>query len=1431
MLLLTLFVLAFSSSPSIKKPIGSMYVYKHQKISYYLYDYFEGYYLSFTTNSTEIDVQDNLYFYYVSSFPYDNINETQHNNYYTYVNWSDLTCDYLLDFIGPKLYLYIIHPLSKTIQIISSYSLNMIIDQAVLWEYFQETYVIIQGHTDKNYVFISNFTSYNCSNTGFPEPKELDMWDIYYAQNLSTCSVSGTYIIPFLATFNYSISTQVLFIYNFSNPFKPNMIYSLNNNYIVDVESQFYPFQVALVASSPENMTIIILSLNYGILYYNLTNGLFQENWPHVQIKQYSPFYSMSLVSNSYFSDVIGAPLVIVVGTEKGLIVIDFFARLVMFSIPGISSLEKSVRVFGAVFIENNYFVYLESNELMIILDRETTKDYTHIVKLKNEVKNYSPNARWTILNCNGSFVYVRSDPDGIKTYNIIMEPPIFVIKENIPSMTYYIEAQNNFNERCTNNMSITETDDLYRIQLCTRNICAANDTITIQVIFEGLNLISPFYIYEYFSGWNMSFEADYEKYSDIYSLSISNYTKFSPSDSIKIRKLYSQIIPVVNYVLMQYDEGIDFFETDFETLIRSVPVEDIISVEIYNNLVYVLYTNITKYLSINSPLTTYKIPIDDQCNMMTFCMDYLICGGNDTLSYYYCINNNCTFILSYSIFTHFKINITSLTSSSITSDNDCNIYILSDYINLYIMSLVKTLNNPIYTSSLFYYMLSPTYRIYATTLHLYAFNNASMTVFSPTISNEITIDLNDIIERIFFLENFVYISTFNNELMIVDSLEIVFNMVYLNIQISNNCYYSSSWFSENSSITGIICSNETGDFLTTYSSLCPQQNIQKPCEIPFVLEFSIENPANVDNYIFLYNVTFNAWNQMHLVPLYVTFELLIFGQVIHYTEPSKNKTDISVYYDTGVDLTDILGGFTGNNLTYKLDINDQVIDPEISENDPLKILPNVFQMNKFTSPNEIGSITSIANTPYIVIYDIYSNLIFLNSSDYNNSTQEMKVIGNISLTEYQQNLICTSIQYVSTRKNNFLIAAMCLWSYNFGYYWRSIPGLSEKSNIYFIVLFQISFNFELAWAEAFQVPFQPSQLKAVSDNSSKIAILLVDYVIDSKDPTYKNNRLYRAEFIWNNNTLRLAGHEIIDMLSLGLDSFYIYSIDGYYYKYMHIVIADRWNGLLILFYENGKTMVKYSMPSNHDPIYTVGVSYKMIYTVSRSGILTTYALYESIPVFSNNRYPFAQNISISTIPSFISLNNYYMPQFLIYSVLYNGQGFYLRLVSLEGTALDFLITDIQYSNRRNTCMGFCPVSAVFINQTSFAFIYNLSIVKYYYINNYELQVPIMTEFEYNKMKEKWIHTNFTFRVIGLNENNNVTTDYYDLKILDYKKTESDDIGTPVWILPIISFGLLIILIVTVKVIYKLIFRRRARVVLADMEGSNDDSITSISSY
>lgn len=258
--------------------------------------------------------------------------------------------------------------------------------------------------------------------------------------------------------------------------------------------------------------------------------------------------------------------------------------------------------------------------------------------------------------------------------------------------------------------------------------------------------------------------------------------------------------------------------------------------------------------------------------------------------------------------------------------------------------------------------------------------------------------------------------------------------------------------------------------------------------------------------------------------------------------------------------------------------------------------------------------------------------------------------------------------------------------------------------------------------------------------------------------------------------------------------------------------------------YSNTTILVK-TIPSSNDPIYTVGVAYKMIFTVSQSGILTAYTLFNhTIPIFAYNRYPFAQDINISTVLSFISFNDYYMPKFLIYPVLYDGKGFYLRLASLEQTALNFLVTDLPLFSMTTLSISFSEISAVFVNNTSFVFIYNMSIVKYFYINNYKLQVPIMTKIEYQEMKKKWKTTNFLFRVVGFNENNNSSTPYYNLTIMDYDEEFHENPSLPIWLIPAISCGVLLILIITVKLIYRFIFKHRTRIVEIDFDRSMDSS-------
>ncbi|OMJ83750.1 hypothetical protein SteCoe_15293 [Stentor coeruleus] len=378
----------------------------------------------------------------------------------------------------------------------------------------------------------------------------------------------------------------------------------------------------------------------------------------------------MTLVSNNYFTYTIGAQLVIIIGTGDGLIAIDFYAHSIMFVIQGISSIEKNTAVLNAVLIQNTYFVYLKSDELMVILDRGIAKDYINIVKLNEEIDGYSPNAKWTIFYYKESYIYIRSDPDGIKIYNLTISSPIFTTNEGIPSATYNITAENFINESCVNSVAITDTDNLYRIVTCITGACDVGNNKVIQVIFKGLRETIFFNPYNYFFGWNMEFNANFEEDSDVYKLIIRDYKKFSHDSTIELDQLYYQVLPMDGYIFMQNNETIYFFEPDFETLIRSTTIKDIIQIEFYNNLVYVLHGNSFRSISVNSPQDNFNFLVDEYCNLIAFCGDFLACGGWNTIFFYNCSTFNCSLVSEQ----NYKMKITKLASTSNTTQNYCDL-------------------------------------------------------------------------------------------------------------------------------------------------------------------------------------------------------------------------------------------------------------------------------------------------------------------------------------------------------------------------------------------------------------------------------------------------------------------------------------------------------------------------------------------------------------------------------------------------------------------------------------------------------------------------------------------------------------------------------------------------------------------------------------
>lgn len=69
---------------------------------------------------------------------------------------------------------------------------------------------------------------------------------------------------------------------------------------------------------------------------------------------------------------------------------------------------------------------------------------------------------------------------------------------------------------------------------------------------------------------------------------------------------------------------------------------------------------------------------------------------------------------------------------------------------------------------------------------------------------------------------------------------------------------------------------------------------------------------------------------------------------------------------------------------------------------------------------------------------------------------------------------------------------------------------------------------------------------------------------------------------------------EYVSMFTLGINSFTIMSVDGFYYRNFYAVVVDYWNGVLVLQKNNAKTDVIYNITYNkNDPIISIEVVYK----------------------------------------------------------------------------------------------------------------------------------------------------------------------------------------------------------------------------------------------
>lgn len=1394
----------------LSKNSQNIVLFRDETFSLNLYNYFSDDpsfipdYLKFSSNSSSVQLPYPLNLTFLYNLDYPNPISNFSLPYTSYATWSKNSTTFLIDFTNDTLFFFQMS-LTDPISNIMNYKLDYTIKQIAIYSPTdRETYCIVLTWANKNIVFVLNLNFFSEEIDDF-DVIEVVLWDLYYVEQLRTCPVNNSNFIPFIGSIG---ENGVVFIYDFDNVYSP-VLFQYANNYYEILDSEFSPVDIAVVNDFDFFMPIFAILDQSNTVFFLINQATSFEISHSIFLNEYENVYCLKAVGSEFLNNAYRNLGVLVAGTENGIVFIDYDLTSQMFYV--LSSTEQNLSIIPAlqtIIIYDTFFTLLKTGQLMITLDNVYSKIKIYCINT-GITETDIEFTKWGVFQTFNSYTFVFSQLSSIKAYSISFNPPIAYLKSN-KNETISITATNSTQGSKELIFQLDIIDKFNDITYCSDYNYIEDHNFTENVIFEGFQANVEINVYKYVSGRNSSFVVSHEK-NDLFALNGVNQ-KIKPSGNPKLKKFYIKVISSQWYNVAIDNEGADYYDSSFGKVYKRVSLPNILEVMIHEGITYFAYFNGSSFIY-RHDVFTQNMQTLGNCTHLLMVKGYLVCGGFTFINIFHCeflkcypvfgesLGNSTIMIslaLSYNPFGIYPPILYSLNNRSEISLNFIPIMLLYGINSSYTISFTEP--------ECFFIRASPN--------QFYTITPNNISIYTPLLSFVRKIPFDSGINFLYLLEDFLYVVNQTGYLTMIDGKQPVINSYYYENNIDPNCTFSGAWFAIEAAFYGLLCSKDgvTQNY-KIYTTKCPVEGIMFPCD--YFIEFSIENlsPVLATEGIYYEIATISARNQYNSLNITIVFEYIIFGQAALLV-PNSIPIQYSYPYDF-YQSYNLRGVFTGNNLGFSIKFNGE------SSNtteccDPIVISQNIEEVVSFDLKETIHSITSVPNTNFILLSTKNGFIILLELNKLNKTVNPIKYynLDNIISSGTQ----CISIQTVSVINNITLIMATCKATIFYSIYWEGKNNKKltiTKGMITALTLDLTTLEMIMKWN--FFLSSVPQVLKIITDSTYTFTVILISEIYFYID-VYMNNFLIRVDFTWNGTTIANLQYEHISMFSLNLTSFTVMSVDGFYNKKLHIMIADYWHGLMILKIDVNISKVLHVVPNDpEDPYVSIGAVYKGLHIATKNGILKTFIFTSDMrPVFLETRYPFTTSVNkITSIASFVIANDYYNTRYLIYPVIYDGIDMYYRVVDTMVEFSSYLMRDLIVENNLFST-DYNMYYATFISPYDFCFIANSTKVIFYSLNDFLLEKPSLDITDYNDMKKKWNGNNFRIDLWAENKNNNASATFY-LNVTGPPSEDgySDDKLQP-WVLVVIAVSTLIVLMVSVKIVHKFVFSRRRRVVRMD---------------
>jgi hypothetical protein len=1354
----------------------NLYLFKNDSYTINPYDYFSGPNLNLSSPCENVKILQGFTISPQSSYNYTNYSENNPE-----VSFPQLLSFYfdekvtIIDYKGTTIFIFSFNVSTSSLELNSSLTTDFPIIGINLWTSKRDSRLIVLCQSQINYIY-----SLRLLDSTFVLD-QIPMWDLRYLKNLQSCEVDNSSFIPFIG--NYDENSALVFLYKLDKDLDAVFIMSFNLmiGNIVDVSFQDF-----------RNGTLEIYSLvqNVGVskIVFNYQN--FSSKFDFLPLE--TNFTTIQLVWNSFYNSVIDSK-VLSVGGINGSYFIQSNNLNIMFFLEG----SLGYLMTGASSFDNLLLTVSEDRSFYIFNDSVSTR-------LKVVQNNFSEiiesffESKWFFFQSNfDDILMIVSNKNSLET---------FILDYELASATLFMEEENctceitsNLNKTIFFELNLIEdTDLIYYLNL---DEMTAQKVIFLEILFEGFN--KNFYVDPYLilSGRNMSFELNSLNFQNqIFDLTQFSFEKLSKiinnetTDHIDQALIYGKRIYLVSKnVIMEC-----VYEKNYLFSIKTEEFDEIYSVASGSLGLLTSYRNDTNFLiSLKDPNEIiWEIPFI--CEKLKTLNSYIVCYTQNSITIL-----NITASKELKILRSINTTLTIIDLCIFNETNNHHILLINSNFSIILISI--EFPNPINGS--FLLTLENSYKIIANYPNFFVFTPGVLQIFMYLNFTIREIDLPDGNLEIFSLNNFLYCSQ-NNHLIILDGPRSKLNIYFLDILLESSCKVIGADFYDSDPWLFTSCSEENSKNLQVFKSSCPKIGSLYPCNFLLPLDVNISNYTGMTSGEYSYNFSINAKNERDVKSFDVVLKLIVYGQVVQMANEVYLKMFQKMNYDRMVS-GDLMMMFSGNNMEFELVVKNSE-NKTIKSGYPLTLTQRINVTYNYSDDSiVIYSLTSIPYKDALIFSNNISVLSFLNTS----STEVFQL--NFSNVKNFSGFICPTVKFLFFVDPSVHLLAVCSQILTEGsMYMNGMFRVVETNQIFYLVF--MKFNFHSLEVDEniifIKLDYRPYALNLAYQGSSSVFVMLISHIQITPSYKYLNNEVRVINMTLKNNFLYKQNDTHINFKRLGLDKFFATSIDGFFGDRLNVAIVDRYRGMVLLELFEDKIIERALIEHRvDDPFISVGFNYKTLNLVTSDAKIIYYKFNQLLNLtYYVTRYPYTlHKMSIFTVPSKISYDSFYFNKFLVFPVTYNYSYYYFRIIDNSVKFSSSIIKDIRFTRPHINNFNF---HVEFVDtQTAFFVCSSHQICKINLSDPYISKFK-MTKNDFQELK-KQKNEKFSFQIIAKNGNNKCLTQEMDSEILGYEVSSDHQTSLQIWVIPVISVILIIVLTVTSVLVYRCIILKRRNLI------------------